>query len=192
MVNLANAGIPACRTEMVNYGLTDITSITVLFVFTAEPETPALVGPCAAHGGRPLAERHHVWSTHQWREASGTPCPQIQGCLQSWHEGLWHQPQRLGCSGLRRHCLASGNTQRHWKGRWKETPTCCWEEDAAKTKSSTTTTVILFRLLWLRQGLPLKNWPSQPQWMMPKFDNGAHQHCLFETTLCLPTLLFVF
>ena len=27
MVNIANAGIPACRTEMVNYGLTDITSL---------------------------------------------------------------------------------------------------------------------------------------------------------------------
>ena len=42
-------------------------------VFTAEPETPALVGPCTAHGGRPLAERHPLWTTHLWREASGTP-----------------------------------------------------------------------------------------------------------------------
>ena len=40
-----------------------------------------------------------------------------------------------------------------------------------KQKSSTTITVILFRLLWLRQGLPLKNRPSQPQWTLPKFDN---------------------
>ena len=38
-------------------------------IFTAEPETPALVGPCTAHGGWPLAKRHPLWTTHQWREA---------------------------------------------------------------------------------------------------------------------------
>ena len=57
-------------------------------VFTAEPETPALVGPCTAHGGRPLAERHPLWTTHQWREASGMSRPQIQGRLQARLKGV--------------------------------------------------------------------------------------------------------
>ena len=47
-------------------------------VFSAE-----LAGPCTAHGGRPLDERHPIWTTHQWCDANWTTSPQIQGCLQS-------------------------------------------------------------------------------------------------------------
>ena len=57
-----------------------------------------------------------------------------------------------------------------YRTAWRQATRRSIERADENTKSSTTTTVILSCLLWLRQGLPLKNRPSPPQWMLPKCD----------------------